>query len=71
MLLNELQCAAELPEANAQPDHGAAQPAHRSSQPNPYFDEDDEELETYENEVRVLQMQQPLSTSSPLCAALS
>jgi hypothetical protein len=31
--------------------NGGAQPSDRSSQPNSYFDEDDEELGTYENEV--------------------
>jgi hypothetical protein len=52
MALEDLHCAANLPGASADPDHGATQPAHRTSQPNPYFDEDDEELETYENEAR-------------------
>jgi hypothetical protein len=46
--------AAEDLGAAAAIDDGGAQPSRHSSQPNPYFDEEDEELQTYENEARVL-----------------
>lgn len=54
--------SAEALEAAAPAENGVSQPAARSLNPNPYFGEDDEEVEKFEEEVRA-----PLTAAKACC----